>query len=98
MAMQAQINELREEGDRATRALEAQKESFARKELTTTKHAEELAKEVQIKVNFERHDSVSHITIQALELDELKERLKQYYDYDDIKRELEIMKARNFSH
>lgn len=31
--------------------------------------------------------------IQVAEVDNLKQRLKQYNDYDEIKRELEIMKV-----
>jgi homeobox protein cut-like len=35
---------------------------------------------------------------QAAEIDQLKQRLKQYGDYDEIKRELEIMKVRPMLH
>lgn len=32
--------------------------------------------------------------LQTSDVDQLKQKLRQYQDYDEIKRELEIMKAR----
>jgi homeobox protein cut-like len=36
--------------------------------------------------------------VQAAEIEQLKTRLKQYGDYDEIKRELEIMKVHKSLH
>lgn len=38
-----------------------------------------------------------HLSVQAAEVEQLKLKLKQYSDYDEIKRELEIMKVRPLS-
>ena len=33
--------------------------------------------------------------LQSIEIEQLRAKLKQYSDYDELKRELEIMKVRN---
>lgn len=40
-------------------------------------------------------NSTAHAHSQSGEIDQLRQKLKQYNDYDEIKRELEIMKVWN---
>jgi homeobox protein cut-like len=60
---------------------------------------EELSRDIQTRVwIFEEvarsTDMAVHFPLlQSMEIDQLKQRLKQYGDYDEIKRELEIMKV-----
>jgi len=58
--------------------LETEKSSRKEGERTTKKRIEELGKEVAAK---------------TVEIEGLKAKAKQYVDYDDVKRELEIMKV-----
>ena len=39
-------------------------------------------------------DNSSRGSLQSTEIDHLKQKVKQYGDYDEVKRELEIMKVR----
>jgi len=39
---------------------------------------------------------IPHESLQSVEIDHLKQKVKQYSDYDEVKRELEIMKVRWF--
>lgn len=73
-----QLADSEAELERLSRALETQKQAAADAELAGHKRAEELSKDVQSK---------------AADIENLKQRLKQYGDYDEIKRELEIMKV-----
>ena len=81
--MESQISELESESERLSEALNAQKAATSNVELAAGKKADELAKEVRSRAN---------------EVDQLKARLKQYGDYDEIKRELEIMKVGKPTH
>ena len=76
--LETQISELEAEASRLLRALETLKESKAESERAEKKRAEEQAKE---------------IATQAAEIESLKAKVKQFGDYDEIKRELEIMKV-----
>jgi homeobox protein cut-like len=40
--------------------------------------------------------NVKHLFLKVAEIEHLKLRLKQHHDYDEIKRELEIMKVTRF--
>ncbi|KAK1922128.1 CASP C terminal-domain-containing protein [Papiliotrema laurentii] len=80
--LETQISELEVEASRLLRALETLKESKAESERAEKKRAEEQAKE---------------IATQAAEIESLKAKVKQFGDYDEIKRELEIMKYVEFS-
>ncbi|KAI9060254.1 hypothetical protein FKP32DRAFT_1595655 [Trametes sanguinea] len=79
---EAKISELESETDRLSQALEAQKRAAEEAQAATSKKMEELSKEVQKK---------------SAEVDQLRSKLKQYSDYDEIKRELEIMKYVEFA-
>jgi homeobox protein cut-like len=87
------------ESERLSRALEAQKQAASDAELTGQKKMEELSRDIQTRVwIFEEvarsTDMAFHFPLlQSMEIDQLKQRLKQYGDYDEIKRELEIMKV-----
>ncbi|KAG5654395.1 hypothetical protein H0H81_003219 [Sphagnurus paluster] len=76
-SLEAQIAELEGESERMSRALDAQKDLTSELEAAATKKIDELSKEIQKK---------------AAEVEQLKQKMKQYNDYDEIKRELEIMK------
>ncbi|KAJ7703003.1 CASP C terminal-domain-containing protein [Mycena rosella] len=81
-SLESQIADLEVESERLSRALEAQKQAASDSERTRDKKTEELSRDLQKK---------------AAEIDQLKLRLKQYGDYDEIKRELEIMKYVEFA-
>ncbi|ORY33495.1 putative Golgi vesicle transport-related protein [Naematelia encephala] len=81
-ALEGQISELEAEASRLLRALDSLKEAKAEGERAEKKRADDAARE---------------IASQAAEIDSLKTRVKQYADYDEIKRELEIMKYVEFS-
>ncbi|KAF5393386.1 hypothetical protein D9757_000739 [Collybiopsis confluens] len=81
-ALEAQVSSLEAETERMSRALEAQKAATVEIELSLRKKNDDITKDLQRKV---------------IEIDPLKQRLKQYNDYDEIKRELEIMKYVEFS-
>ncbi|GAA5979753.1 hypothetical protein JCM11641_004077 [Rhodosporidiobolus odoratus] len=80
--LETQVDDLQTEASRLLRALDSQKLSF-------DKEREELAKKVDV---LERDE-----TNGAKEVDGLRERLKGYADYDEVKRELEIMKYVEFA-
>ncbi|WVQ84708.1 hypothetical protein IAT38_006864 [Cryptococcus sp. DSM 104549] len=81
-ALESQIAELEAEASRILRALDSVKEAKAESERLAKKHAEEAARE---------------IASQGAEIESLKAKVKQYADYDEVKRELEIMKYVEFS-
>ncbi|KAJ7178378.1 CASP C terminal-domain-containing protein [Mycena crocata] len=81
-SLEAQVADLEVESERMSRVLEAQKQTASDVELSGHKKTEELSRDIQTK---------------AAEIDQLKQRLKQYGDYDEIKRELEIMKYVEFA-
>ncbi|WWD19588.1 hypothetical protein CI109_104049 [Kwoniella shandongensis] len=81
-ALESQITELEAEASRILRALESVKEAKAESERVAKKQAEEAAKE---------------LVSQTAEIESLKTKVRQYSDYDELKRELEIMKYVEFS-
>ncbi|KAF5370573.1 hypothetical protein D9758_001927 [Tetrapyrgos nigripes] len=81
-ALESQVAELESEVERLSRVLETQKAVSAEIESSLTKKSDDLTKELQVKV---------------AEVEQLKQRLKKMSDYDEIKRELEIMKYVEFS-
>ncbi|WWC64644.1 uncharacterized protein I303_107255 [Kwoniella dejecticola CBS 10117] len=81
-ALESQIQELEAEASRLLRALDQIKEQKAESDRIAKKKEDELAKEV---------------ASQTTEIQSLKTKVKQYSDYDEIKRELEIMKYVEFS-
>ncbi|KAF7428227.1 hypothetical protein PC9H_007448 [Pleurotus ostreatus] len=80
-ALETQVAQLEVELERLSRAMETQKSQQADADLASSKKLEEATKEIQRK---------------SSEIEQLKLRLKQYADYDEIKRELEIMKFVEF--
>ncbi|KAJ7287847.1 CASP C terminal-domain-containing protein [Mycena rebaudengoi] len=81
-SLESQVADLEAESERMSRVLESQKQAALETELIGSKKAEEFSKDIQKK---------------TAEIDQLKQRLKQYGDYDEIKRELEIMKYVEFA-
>ncbi|KAK7472734.1 hypothetical protein VKT23_000844 [Stygiomarasmius scandens] len=81
-SLQTQVNELESEVERLSHVLEAQKSTSAEIESSLLKKSDDMSKELQKRV---------------AEVDQLKQRLKKLSDYDEIKRELEIMKYVEFS-
>lgn len=80
--LESQISDLDVETERLSRALEQQRTASTESEVTLNKKVEEFSRELQKKTS---------------EIDQLKQKLKQYLDYDEIKRELEIMKYVEFA-
>ncbi|KAI1794075.1 CASP C terminal-domain-containing protein [Ganoderma leucocontextum] len=76
------IADLETETDRLSQALEAHKAAAEEAQTVASKKVEEFGREVQKK---------------TAEVDQLKAKVKQYADYDEIKRELEIMKYVEFA-
>lgn len=73
-----QIAELEAEASRLLRALEAAKDAKVDVERSEKKRVDDAARE---------------IATQATEIENLRAKVKQYSDYDELKRELEIMKV-----
>ncbi|WWC71958.1 uncharacterized protein I206_105917 [Kwoniella pini CBS 10737] len=80
--LESQIEDLEAEASRLLRALDEIKERNAESQKAAKKKEDELVKEV---------------ASQNTEIHGLKTKVKQYSDYDEIKRELEIMKYVEFS-
>ncbi|KAI9633995.1 CASP C terminal-domain-containing protein [Dioszegia hungarica] len=80
--LESQITDLESEASRLLRALDSAKEAKSDVERTEKKRADEAAKE---------------LAVQAAEIEHLRTRVKEFADYDEIKRELEIMKYVEFS-
>ncbi|TNY17439.1 CASP C terminal-domain-containing protein [Rhodotorula diobovata] len=81
-ALESQVSDLQTEASRLMRSLEAQKESFAFERA-------ELVKRVEA---FERDQDVL-----SREIDAARDKIRQFSDYDEVKRELEIMKYVEFA-
>ncbi|KAG6866697.1 hypothetical protein C0991_011356 [Blastosporella zonata] len=81
-SLETQIADLEGESEHMSRVLEAQKTLTSQAEVAAAKKTDELTKEIQKKVG---------------EVDQLKQKMKQYANYDEIKRELEIMKFVEFA-
>ncbi|KAL1743372.1 CASP C terminal-domain-containing protein [Schizophyllum fasciatum] len=80
--LQSQISDLESEVERLTRSLDAHKTKLEAAETQLRKKDEEYTKE---------------LAKRTAEIDQVKLKLKQYADYDEIKRELEIMKYVEFA-
>ncbi|BGP56100.1 hypothetical protein JCM8202v2_003711 [Rhodotorula sphaerocarpa] len=81
-ALEAQVSDLQNEASRLIRSLDAQKEQFDVERADLQKQVDTLAKEQAAK---------------DLEIASFRDRMKQYQDYDELKRELEIMKYVEFA-
>ncbi|KAF8070611.1 CASP C terminal-domain-containing protein [Lyophyllum atratum] len=81
-SLEAHVADLEGESERMSRALEAQKVLTSKIDAASAKKTDDLSKEIQKKV---------------AEVDQLKQKMKRYSDYDEIKRELEIMKYVEFA-
>ncbi|KAF9520295.1 hypothetical protein BS47DRAFT_1370453 [Hydnum rufescens UP504] len=81
-ALDANIVELEAETRRLLRALEIQKDTNASTEQMAQKRVEDISKELASK---------------AGDIESLRSQIRQYQDYDEIKRELEIMKYVEFA-
>ena len=93
-ALESQIAELEAECEGLSQSLEAQKVRTTEMEGAGVKRAKELTKEVQKKVKFITCPvELKFHFLQSSEVDQLRFKLKQLDDYDEIKRELEIMKV-----
>lgn len=77
-SLELQITELEHESERMSRAQEAQRAVMSEVEAAAAKKVDDISKDISKKVE---------------EIEQLKQKLKQYHDYDEIKRELEIMKV-----
>ncbi|GAA5935894.1 uncharacterized protein JCM15063_001840 [Sporobolomyces koalae] len=82
IALESQIADLESESSRLIRSLDAQKELLETERGASSRRIEALEKD---QVEKER------------EIDSCKERLKQFGDYDELRRELEIMKYVEFA-
>ncbi|ORY89725.1 CASP C terminal-domain-containing protein [Leucosporidium creatinivorum] len=80
--LESQISDLQTEASRLIRSLDEQKELAEKERKEDGRKVDELLKEK---------------TAKAKEVEELKERVKQFADYDEVKRELEIMKYVEFA-
>lgn len=77
--LESQVSDLQNEASRLMRSLESQKEQFDKERIDLRKSVEVLEKEQMTK---------------EAELASLRDKMRQYQDYDELKRELEIMKVR----
>ncbi|KAH7929825.1 hypothetical protein BV22DRAFT_1029001 [Leucogyrophana mollusca] len=80
--LQARTSELESECEHLSQVLEAQRTLTAQTQADASKKIDEISRESTEKAN---------------EVEQLKQRLRQYGDYDEIKRELEIMKYVEFA-
>lgn len=78
-SLELQISDLQSEAERLLRSLDLQKIEAERQKDLANKREQELSKNSE--------------TSKA-ELESLREKVRQYSDYDEVKRELEIMKVR----
>jgi len=81
-ALEAQISESEAEASRLLRMLEQVKEIKLESERGEKRKMDDLTREIET---------------QKAEIDSLRSRVKQYSDYDELKRELEIMKVISIS-
>lgn len=93
-ALESQIAELERETESLSRSLESQKTRTSEVEAAGQRKADDLNKEVQKRVGFLISTSSTNAYLQqSSEIDQLKAKLRTLSDYDEIKRELEIMKV-----
>ncbi|KAL0068825.1 hypothetical protein AAF712_004155 [Marasmius tenuissimus] len=81
-SLEQQVTALETEVERVSRALETQRRVTEELEMASSKKVNEMTREVERKV---------------AEVESLKHRMKKFHDYDEIKRELEIMKYVEFA-
>ncbi|KAK1233177.1 hypothetical protein PQX77_003713 [Marasmius sp. AFHP31] len=81
-SLEQQVTALETEVERVSRALETQRRVTEELEIASSKKVNEMTREVERKV---------------AEVESLKHRMKKFHDYDEIKRELEIMKYVEFA-
>ena len=97
--LENRLSEFEIESERLSRTLETQRLAASEEETALNKKVEEISKGTQKKVSFSRLNLfLFELTWicrfgKVAEIEQLKQRLKQYDDYDEIKRELEIMKV-----
>lgn len=92
-SLESQISELEAEASRLLRALDSSKEAKAEVGRTERRKADEAAKELASQVRGFPFGATRLMATQVGEIESLKVKVKQYSDYDEIKRELEIMKV-----
>lgn len=90
--LETQISELEAEASRLLRALDQVKEAKAEGERSMKKKVDEATKEAAGHVSICVSD-VLQADKEAAEIETLRAKVKQFGDYDEIKRELEIMKV-----
>jgi len=96
-SLETQISDLESESERLSRTLEQQRTDSVQSVTALNKRVEEFSRELQKKVT---HVSITYkppklncFSLKVSEIDQLRQKLKHFYDYDEIKRELQIMKA-----
>lgn len=77
-SLELQISDLQSEAERLLRSLDLQKEEAEKQKALALKREQDLNKSSEAS---------------KAELDSLREKVQQYSDYDEVKRELEIMKV-----
>lgn len=93
-AFEKQIADLETETENLSHSIEAQKHKTAEAEARGQKKAEELSRELQKKVRLSCGLLVHDLTLlQNLQVEQLRTKLTGFEDYDEIKRELDIMKV-----
>lgn len=103
-ALESQISELESEASRLLKGLETEKDGKRKLDRDLSRRIDELTKDIAAKVrpssqqarHFQGRGESADVRIlsaQNTEIEGLRERAKQYNDYDDLKRELEIMKV-----
>jgi homeobox protein cut-like len=92
------VNELESEAARLAKSLDSHKAAAQEFEAAANRKAEDLSKELIDKV-CDSPLAFTHISrrLQTSQVGQLKQRLQSYHDYDEIKRELEIMKVLNLA-
>ncbi|CEQ41956.1 SPOSA6832_03735 [Sporobolomyces salmonicolor] len=80
--LESQVSDLEDEASRLMRSLDAQKELFETERAETSKKLEALERDQ---------------TVKDKEIEGLREKAKQFADYDELRRELEIMKYVEFA-
>ncbi|GAA6057858.1 hypothetical protein JCM3770_002725 [Rhodotorula araucariae] len=81
-ALESQVSDLQTEASRLMRSLDAQKDAFAAERAELAKRVEVLERDQQVKDR---------------EIEAAREKIRQFADYDEVKRELEIMKYVEFA-
>lgn len=97
--MEAQIQDLEAEVRGLSHSLDGQKSRMADVESASQKRIDDLTKDLSKKVHlFLRNKRLMFLMVylQSSENEQLKTKLKNLGDYDEIKRELEIMKVENW--